>query len=80
MLVSLALMDMVSAISNTRMLFFDCLEALDEEAIDALLSLLQRSDVQERYDHIIIALVGHESIMNVLKTKNVHKVDFNGKG
>lgn len=61
-LAMLALMDMVSSISNVRLLVFDNLESLDAQAFSALLALLMRDDVAGRYDHILLSAVGHEDI------------------
>lgn len=57
------LMDMISTISGTRILVFDRMESMDEDAIDALFRTLLSDEVMERYDHIIVASVNHESIV-----------------
>ncbi len=61
-----ALMDLISGISNVRILVFDNLEALDSQTLGNLLELFESDGVQERYDHIILSGVGHESILNAL--------------
>ena len=57
------LMDMISTISGTRILVFDRMESMDKDAIDALFRTLLSDEVMERYDHIIVAAVNHESIV-----------------
>ena len=57
------LMDMISTISGTRILVFDRMESMDEDTIDALFRTLLSDEVMERYDHIIVASVNHESIV-----------------
>ena len=74
LLVTFALMDMLSTISNMRILIFDCLEMLDPESLDNLLSVLLKDEVQNRYDNIILSVVEHESIRKVV---NKHKSMLN---
>lgn len=67
MLATFALMDMVSSISNARMLSFDNLESLDEESLANLVSLLLKDEMAAQYDHIFLSMVGHGSIADTVK-------------
>ena len=69
LLVSFALMDMVSTISNSRILVFDCLEELDIKMIEALMDMVIRQDILDRYDHIILSMVNHEDIERAVERK-----------
>lgn len=60
------LMDMISSISGSRILVFDRMESMDENAITSLLNTLLTQEVAERYDHIVIASVAHDSIVNTI--------------
>jgi DNA repair exonuclease SbcCD ATPase subunit len=66
MLVTFALMDMISSISNSRMLVFDCLENIDESSLRSLMNLLTKTNVVDRYDHIILSFVNHDSIVKMI--------------
>lgn len=67
MLAVFTLMEMISSISGTRILVFDRLESMDTESIHNLLNTLQSKEVQERYDHILLASVDHADICGMLK-------------
>lgn len=67
MIVTFALMDMVASISNTKMLFFDNMENLDDESMESLFQVLTRPEVQERYDHVIMSMVAHPSIKSAVR-------------
>lgn len=67
MLALFTLMEMISSISGTRILVFDRLESMDTESIHNLLNTLQSKEVQERYDHILLASVDHADICGMLK-------------
>lgn len=67
MLVIMALMDMVSSVANSRLLCFDDLEQFDSETIDQLMKLLTRPEIMQRYDHILLAPVNHNSITEIMK-------------
>lgn len=66
MLAVFSLMDMVANVSNTRILVFDSLEALDTNALGKLFEVLVSSEVQNRYDHILLSVVNHESIRKMV--------------
>lgn len=66
MLVTFALMDMVSGIANSRVLVFDCVESLDADNLEALTELLLKPEVQSRYDHVLVSTVDHKSIRSML--------------
>lgn len=73
----LALMDLVSDISNVRILVFDNLEALDEETMKNLLNIFGKSTIRDRYDHVILAGVGHENIRSAMANCSyVNEIDF----
>lgn len=67
LLVTFALMDMVSGISNSRIISFDCVEALDAGNLEALLKLMLLPETQARYDHILISVVDHASIRKIVE-------------
>lgn len=67
MLVVLALMDMVSSITNSRMICFDDMEQFDTETIELLMKLLIQPEIMERYDHILLAPVNHKSISDIFQ-------------
>ena len=67
MLVTFALMDMVSSISNSRMLVFDCLENIDRETIESLMPILIKKNIMDRYDHIVLSTVNHPDIMQCIE-------------
>lgn len=62
------LIDMLNALSGLRILLLDDLEKLDQVSFNALLDILMSKEVQDEYDHIVIATVNHEGIVNRLKT------------
>ena len=66
LLATFTLMDMISSISGTRILVFDRLEAMDENTIVSLLNVLLTKEVSERYDHIVMASVAHNSIAKAI--------------
>lgn len=72
----LALMDMVSNISNTRILVFDNLEAVDSTTLNFLLGLLSGPEMAERYDHIFLSMVEHASIAEVVERYPVNIIHF----
>ena len=77
MLAVFTLMDMVASVSNTRILVFDRLECMDGDTIQNLFSSILSKNVLDRYDHILIATVDHDDIMNVVnKYDNVQKIQF----
>lgn len=63
MQLTFVLMDLVSTVSGSRMLVFDNMEALDGNSIGHLLRLVEKKELKDRYDHILFAVVEHESIM-----------------
>ncbi len=76
MLATFALMDMVSSISNARMLMFDNLESLDEESLGKLISMFQTDEMLSQYDHIFLSMVGHGSITDVVEKFPVTVLNF----
>jgi hypothetical protein len=72
------LMDLVSMISASRILVFDNLEALDNDAIGHLLSIFENPAIKGRYDHIIFSVVNHKSIIEKVQTINgLQMIDVN---
>ena len=65
-LLSFLLMDILSQLSGSRMIAFDNIEALDGEALDHLLEVTGQKEMQERYDHIFLSAVSHDSILSIL--------------
>lgn len=78
MLVVFALMEMVSSISNSRILVFDCIENLDAANIDALIALLLKPEIMDRYDHVILSVVDHKSIVETIDKYRyaINVIDF----
>ena len=74
MLVSFALMDMLSSISNARMIVFDNLESIDADTIKNLMDLLASPEIMDRYDHMFLSGVDNESLRSVIKA-NALKVN-----
>lgn len=72
------LMDLVSTISGSRILVFDNLEALDKDSLLHLVQLVESKELKDRYDHILFAVVDHNSIMDDLSSigciQKVHMV------
>lgn len=69
LLVSFALMDMVSTISNARIVVFDRMEAFDAATIDSLLDALMRPEIASRYDHVILSTVDHSDIAKAVSKR-----------
>ena len=76
MLLAFLLMDMVSSISGTRMLVFDNLEQMDEEAIDKMLDLFEKKEVLDRYDHVFFSAVKHPSIKAIIDKHNFNVIEL----
>ena len=66
-LILLSLMDMVSSISGTKVLFFDALESLDNSAFCKLAEALSIPEVKERYDCVLLSAVSHGDIFDSVK-------------
>ena len=66
-LILLSLMDMVSSISGTKVLFFDALESLDNSAFCKLAEALSIPEVKERYDCVLLSAVSHGDIYDAVK-------------
>ena len=60
-------MDALNALSGYGILVLDDLDKLDENALDALLSLLEKPGVMNNYDHVLMAMVNHKDSLAVLK-------------
>ena len=60
-------LDMLNALSGFGVLFLDGLEVLDANAFDSLLTVLESADADKTYDHIFVASVNHEDVLDVLK-------------
>ena len=65
-MLSFLLMDILSQLSGSRMIAFDNIEALDGEALDHLLEVTEKKEMQDRYDHIFLCAVDHDSILSIL--------------
>lgn len=59
------LMDMLNQLSGARLLFIDNIESLDKDNLVYLKHLLEDQGFQNRYDHIFICGVNHESIKEI---------------
>ena len=65
-MLSFLLMDILSQLSGSRVIAFDNIEALDGEALDHLLEVTEKKEMQDRYDHIFLCAVDHDSILSIL--------------
>lgn len=61
----LILMDMLNQLSGAKLLFVDSVEALDKDHLVYLKHLLENPEFQNRYDHIFICGVNHESVEEI---------------
>lgn len=59
------LMDMLNQLSDAKLLFIDNVEALDKRNLIYLKNLIENPEFQNRYDHIFICGVNHESIEEI---------------
>lgn len=66
----LILMDMANQLSGSRILFLDNVEALDEDRLECLRDLVERSEFQDAYDHIFICGVNHSNIVKAFAGMN----------
>lgn len=62
------IMDLLNSLSGFKILLLDNLEQLDSEVFSNLIDLVTSKEVQEEYDHIVLAAVDHEDITNKLKS------------
>lgn len=65
-IVMFLIMDMLNALSGLGILFLDGLETLDEEAFNALLTILESPDADATYNNIFVATVDHKDIADVI--------------
>ena len=63
------LMDMLSSLCGTNILLLDELSVVDKDCFDALLDII--SDCATSYDHILLAAVDHEDIVNSVKSHSI---------
>ena len=59
-------MDMLNSLSGLGVLFLDGLEVLDEEAFDALLTILETPESEQTYDHVFLCAVNHDDAVKVI--------------
>ncbi len=64
MIVLLALMDLISDLSNAKIICFDDLEQLDAANFDALLSYLVKNG--SKYDNVLISAVDHDDVVDAV--------------
>lgn len=69
------LMDMLNALSGSRILFLDELSVIDTKCFDALLDIIMAYEAD--YDHILIAAVDHPDTVASVKS---HGIPFLGIG
>lgn len=58
---------MLNELSGLKILLMDNLEKLDEESFASFLKLIMRKEIQDKYDHILLAGVNHSGIINEAK-------------
>lgn len=66
----LILMDMANQLSGSRILFLDNVEALDEDRLECLRDLIERTGFQDAYDHIFICGVNHSDVVKAFVGMN----------
>ena len=61
-----------------KQLVFDCIENLDASNIDALMTLLLKPEIMDRYDHVILSVVDHKSIVETIDKYRyaINVIDF----
>ena len=68
------LTDMLSKLTDSKMMILDDLDKLDKEAFDELLALTQSPMVQSEYHHIILAAVNHDDILSTIAKYGIKNV------
>ena len=66
-LVMFLLIDLLNALTGLRIMMLDDLNQLDKEAFDTLIDTLDNPAVQADYDHILVASVDHQEMVDRLK-------------
>lgn len=64
LLVRFLLLDMLNQLTGTGLMFIDNVESLDDEALKHLAVLISRPEFQDTYDHIFIAGVNHQEVVD----------------
>lgn len=64
LLVRFLLLDMLNQLTGTGLMFIDNVESLDDEALKHLAKLISKPEFQETYDHIFIAGVNHQEVVD----------------
>lgn len=59
------LMDMLNQLSDAKLFFIDNVESLDKQNLHVIKKLIENPEFQNRYDHIFICGVNHESVENI---------------
>ena len=71
------ILDMINALSDMRLLFIDNLDKLDKDALEKLVNLINKPQVQNAYDHIFLVGVDHEdSVQTINKIVNANLIKF----
>lgn len=70
----LILMDMFSQLTGSKMLILDDLDKLDIVAFNDLLNLVTSTNVQQRYDHIILGAVNHNDILESVSKYGIKQI------
>lgn len=60
LIVEFLFMDLINTLSGFGILMLDNLDKLDKSTFEALLELITKQEVVDRYDHIFIAAVNHD--------------------
>lgn len=68
LLVRFLLLDMLNQLTGTGLMFIDNVESLDDEALKHLAELIRKPEFQDTYDHIFIAGVNHQEVVDSFST------------
>lgn len=74
LLITFLVLDMLNALSGAGIMFLDNLDKLDKENARKFVNLLKLPEVQDAYDHLFIACVNHEEIIE--EFKQLHNCDI----
>lgn len=70
--IMISLVDMLCDITGNKIMALDDLEKLDTEMLESVLQIITDLEFSKKYDHIILAGVGHQDTVNICKKYNIH--------
>ena len=68
------IMDMLNALSGTKILFIDELSVMDAENFNCLLDVITK--YSSEYDHVIFAAVDHKETVAAVKKHKIKQLDL----